>query len=149
MCEICASGLLAELDKIRNRRPHRVIIWAKRRGLNITEQQLETHFSEHAPAMQPSYKTASPASPDIQRPEMKNQPEITALEKTEAANHSDNQFLDEVVRRVFDDLVNGKFELKIEHGFKAIEIRQKVEDKTDSERLLLELLNEIRTQELP
>ena len=49
---------------------------------------------------------------------------------------------------VFQSLVAGHFDLKLEHGFKAIELKQKIVENTNVENRLLELLNEIRSQEL-
>ncbi|MCD6162749.1 MAG: hypothetical protein J7K40_10100 [candidate division Zixibacteria bacterium] len=60
----------------------------------------------------------------------------------------DEQLLNEIIARVFDELNAGGFTLKLEHGFKAIEIKQKLSGGGDAERLLMDLLNEIRRQEL-
>jgi hypothetical protein len=159
MCDICASPLLDELNKKRNWRPDRLIKWAGRRGLDITESQLEAHFAEHLP--QPSNNGQRPkTSPCKSSP--KNNPNTECQTKpkddftspsqdtsvTNAFNQMDSLFLDEIVKRVFDNLVEGNFELKLEHGFKAIEIKQKLADRADAENMLLELLNEIRKQEL-
>jgi hypothetical protein len=159
MCDICASPLLDELNKKRNWHPDRVIKWAGRRGLEITEPQLKAHFAEHLP--QPSNnghhpktrqcKTSTKNNPDKEC-QTKPNDDITSPSQDTAVpdtfNRMDNLFLDEIVKRVFDNLVEGNFELKLEHGFKAIEIKQKLADKADNENMLLELLNEIRKQEL-
>ncbi len=139
MCDICSSDLLSEINKKRNWRPDRVVNWANRRGLKITEDDLSNHFAEHAPKSEKKPKKKSPKKTVSDK---KNGLAI----KTEA--NADSAFLDEVVRRVFEELAESKYSLKLEHGFKAIEIKQKIADKTDVENLLLELLNEIRQQEL-
>lgn len=61
---------------------------------------------------------------------------------------SDGKLLDEVISRVHQAITSGELELKIEHAFKAIEIKQKLAENGQVENLLLELLNEIRRQEL-
>jgi hypothetical protein len=156
MCDICASPLLDELNKKRNWRPDRVIKWAGRRGLEITEPQLKAHFEEHQPQSSNNGKRPKtrPCKLSHQNRPSDDKPnaDITSLSPNtsvpNAFNQTDNLFLDEIVKRVFDDLVEGNFELKLEHGFKAIEIKQKLADKADTENMLLELLNEIRKQEL-
>jgi hypothetical protein len=44
--------------------------------------------------------------------------------------------------------VDGELELKLDSGFKAIELKYKIEDMSESEKLMLEILNELRGQEL-
>lgn len=155
MCDICSSELLGELNKKRNWRPDRVIKWAGRRGLSITADDLATHFKKHVEPIskkQNKQENAGEKSPKsiCQDASSLNPDTGTGAKQIsiESISQSDNQFLDEVVKRVYAELTGGKFDLKLEHGFKAIEIRQKLDDKSDTERLLLELLNEIRVQEL-
>ena len=138
MCNICGSELVGEINKKRNWRPDRVISWARRRGLNIDQGQLSEHFQSHLPPEQISKKKKSAG-----KLKSAAKPGSLLLE-----NSSDTALLDEVVRQVYENLSEGKFDLKLEHGFKAIEIKQKVAEKTDVENLLLELLSEIRQQEL-
>jgi hypothetical protein len=146
MCDICASGLVEELNKKRNWRPDRVIKWAGRRGLSITESELQAHFAEHLPKPEKQVKAKSihKSKPETESPSSAPAVVITPV----ILEQADNRFLDEIVKRVFNDLIEGKFELKLEHGFKAIEIKQKLADKADTENMLMELLNEIRNQEL-
>ena len=159
MCDIYASTLLNELNKKRNWRPDRVIKWAGRRGLDITEPQLKAHFEEHLPLVSNNEKRpkTSPCNSSTKnnlnkerqtKPNDEFTPPSLDTSVPGAFNQMDNLFLDEIVKRVFDNLVEGNFELKLEHGFKAIEIKQKLADKADTENMLLELLNEIRKQEL-
>jgi len=149
MCDICVSPLVNDLNRKRNWRPDRVINWAKRRGLNITEEQLAKHFAELA-----TKSNISKPSEDIFA-DRKNEPqksistrESPSITVPDLPDQSDNLFLNEIVKRAFADLLEGKFELKLEHGFKAIEIKQKLTEKNEVEDKLLELLNEIRRQEL-
>ncbi len=60
----------------------------------------------------------------------------------------DRRFLNDVIQRVHLAISAGDLELKTEHAFKAIEIKQKISENSHVENLLLELLNEIRRQEL-
>jgi len=158
MCDICRSGLLDELNKKRNWRPDRVIKWAGRRGLAVDQKQLEKHFKSHLQSSSISNKAKSEKAPKRKKASGKTvqktkkiakQPLIAKHDTSLPSLHpADDQFLNEVVGRVFQDLTAGKFDLKLEHGFKAIEIKQKISDSTNVENLLLELLNEIRAQEL-
>jgi|GEM_PF-5733332 len=61
---------------------------------------------------------------------------------------NDRRFLDDVIGRVHQAVRTGDLELKTEHAFKAIEIKQKLSENSQVENLLLDLLNEIRRQEL-
>lgn len=146
MCEICDSGLIAEINKKINWRPDRVVKWAGRRGLAITEKQLSAHFRHH---LETNKKNA------VERSINKSRLKISGIAKNDIAAGSaensagiDNSFLSEVVKRVYENLIQNEFDLKLEHGFKAIEIKQKIADGNDVEKLLLELLDEIRHQEL-
>lgn len=158
MCSICASKFRDDLDKKINWRPDRVVKWANKRGLKIDEKQLESHFTEHTNPI--------PAKTKAKRPVVKKEKAVESNVKNKTSSDTkpdepakprdddcqssltDNQFLNEVVGRVFDNLAAGEFNLKIEHGFKAIELKQKLSENTNVESLLLELMNEIRTQEL-
>jgi hypothetical protein len=149
MCEICASNLLDDLNKKRNWRPDRVIKWASRRGLEITERELKQHFAEHTAKTKSKRSNGSPEKIEKKASGHRHKGDIEgAARGVESSNRASGKFLSEVVSRVFDNLLEDKFDLKLEHGFKAIEIQQKIEDKSDVENMLLELLNEIRQQEL-
>jgi len=159
MCVICASSLLDELNKKRNWRPDRVIKWAGQKGLIIDENQLKRHFAKHTAQ---STRRNEEAAGRMTRPKKADykqelkpafqeaQPEkiVKASPKPDQKYPSDEQFFNEVISDVFRDLTNGKFELKIEHGFKAIELKHKIAENGNVENLLLKLLNEIRSQEL-
>jgi len=61
---------------------------------------------------------------------------------------TDEKFLETVRDLVYEKLIVGEMELKIDCGFKAIELRQRITDGSQNEKLLLEILNEIRKEEL-
>jgi hypothetical protein len=61
---------------------------------------------------------------------------------------TDEKFLNTVRDMVYEKLIDGQMELKIDYGFKAIELRQRITDGSQNEKLLLEILNEIRKEEL-
>jgi hypothetical protein len=61
---------------------------------------------------------------------------------------TDQLLLDMVRDQVYHKLVNGEISLGLGDGFKAIEIKHKIAEESQNEKLLLEILNEIRTQEL-
>lgn len=61
---------------------------------------------------------------------------------------TDLDFLDTVKESVYKKLVDGELDLKIESGFKAIELKNKISETSENERLLLEILSEIRSDEL-
>jgi hypothetical protein len=61
---------------------------------------------------------------------------------------TDQIFLDTVRDMVYQKLLDGEMEMKLESAFKAIEIKYKIAEESQNEKLLLEILNELRTQEL-
>jgi hypothetical protein len=74
----------------------------------------------------------------------------TTAAKTAIQSNSvtDLEFLDTVKESVYKKLVDGELDLKIESGFKAIELKNKISETSENERLLLEILSEIRSDEL-
>jgi hypothetical protein len=60
----------------------------------------------------------------------------------------DQLFLDTVRDMVYRKLLSGEMELKLDSAFKAIEIKHKIMEETQNEKLLLEILEEIRAEEL-
>ena len=153
MCLICASALLADLNKKVNWRPDRIIKWAGRRGLVIDEKQLHQHFECHLgqPHRNNKNKAGQPlADASAQKAEKSVKDKLTSLPTSAEikSSVSDEIFLNKVIGDVFQSLVAGHFDLKLEHGFKAIELKQKIVENTNVENRLLELLNEIRSQEL-
>lgn len=61
---------------------------------------------------------------------------------------SDLEFLDTVKESVYRKLLDNELDLKIDSGFKAIELKNKISETSENERLLLEILSEIRSDEL-
>lgn len=61
---------------------------------------------------------------------------------------TDQLLLDTVRDRVYQKLVNNEIELDLGDGFKAIEIKHRIAEESQNEKLLLEILNEIRAEEL-
>jgi len=159
MCEICLSSLLDDVNKKVNWRPDRVIKWAGRRGLVISEKQLEEHFEKHVDSatvkksksgktVQGKKKTDSKLKKLSAKPNTHKEQSVSTSEISDGHITADNKLLSEVISQVLSILVEGGYDLKIEHGFKAVELKHKLSDNSDSETLLLDLLNEIRRQEL-
>jgi len=65
-----------------------------------------------------------------------------------SASITDQLLLDTVRDQVYEKLAAGEIELDIGDGFKAIEIKHKIAEESQNEKLLLEILNEIRSEEL-
>ena len=150
-----------------NWRPDRLIKWAGRRGLVVNEKQLQEHFSNH---LEPSIKT-TPLLKEKTKSRIRNvqtkqtnnnkrskqsrgqKPSLTTKladnQQSYDQTQTDEYFLNTVIGLVLKELTEGEFDLKVEHGFKAIELKQKLAENSNVENLLLELLNEIRRQELP
>ncbi len=61
---------------------------------------------------------------------------------------TDQLLLDTVRDRVYQMLLDGEIKLDLADGFKAIEIKNKIAEESQNEKLLLEILNEIRAEEL-
>ncbi len=61
---------------------------------------------------------------------------------------TDQLLLDTVRDQVYQKLVSGEINLGLSDGFKAIEIKHKIAEGSQNEKLLLEILSEIRSQEL-
>jgi hypothetical protein len=61
---------------------------------------------------------------------------------------SDQLVLDTVRDQVYQKLLDGEINLDIGACFKAIEIKHKIAEESQNEKLLLEILNEIRSEEL-
>jgi hypothetical protein len=81
---------------------------------------------------------------------IKSQPHISDIPATAVTQKhvSDLEFLDTVKETVYKKLLDNELDLKIDSGFKAIELKNKISDTSENERLLLEILSEIRSEEL-
>ena len=80
----------------------------------------------------PENHDRAPAKPPAKKPR-----EITDL-----------LFLDSIRDALYEMLASGAIELKLDSGFKAIELKHKISEHSRTEDLFLELLNELRSQEL-
>jgi hypothetical protein len=90
-----------------------------------------------------------PAKPPIESAEIlpEKPGEKTAPAKRKALV-TDQLLLDTVRDRVYEKLISGEIKLDLGDGFKAIEIKHKIAEESQNEKLLVEILNEIRSQEL-
>ena len=61
---------------------------------------------------------------------------------------TDLLFLDTIRDALYEMLASGAIELKLDSGFKAIELKNKISDQSQHDILLLELINELRSQEI-
>lgn len=145
-CIICASPLVEKLNAKKNWQTPRILRWAELRDLNINESILAEHLGSHI-----SDNGDSPVKKKIKQKRVdtaaEQQPPPVVVSNEVIS--SDEQLLDLIIRQIYADLKSEKLDLKIEHAFKAIELKQKLSESGNVENLLLELLNEIRNQELP
>jgi len=162
-CSICVSPHRAEIEKkdIPGKSAE-VISWARKQGVNISKFSLAKHRANHMPGVSDdSADTAAKASPKRSAIRMAKSDKSQAIEtksisapveirpeKQSAGNITDTLFLETVRDMVYQKLLSGEMELKLESGFKAIEIKNKISEESQSEKLLLEILNEIRAEEL-
>lgn len=145
-CPICASPLVDRFNAKKNWQTARLLRWAEIRDLKIDESILAEHLKSHLNgnnAKQTRSRTGE------NRPEtITSEPELDKFPDKTNIISSDEQLLNLIVQRIYFDLKDEKLELKIEHAFKAIELKQKLAESGNVETLLLELLDEIRNQEL-
>jgi hypothetical protein len=143
-CPICASPLVERLNVKKNWQTPRLLRWAEIRDLKIDETILSTHLQSHI--------NGNGFEP-IKTRVVKNRIEPEVVEETppkmQLAISTDEQLLNLIISQIYDNLKRKQIELKVEHAFKAIEIKQKLAESGNVENLLLELLTEIRNQELP
>ena len=141
-CVICVSPLRSEIENHdTSMKADETIRWARKKGVRINRVSLARHRKNHP------YILVSPKVISKLVPTGKSQTEkpVTA---GFANKVDDNTFLDAVRDRVYEKLIDGEIDIKIESGFKAIELKNKLSDVSQNEKLLLEILNEIRTDEL-
>jgi len=145
-CAICVSPLRNEIEKRdSSMKADATIKWARKKGVRINRVSLARHRVNHTDNMEiqsqligRKTKANRLAKPEINKPSV-----IASIHKVD-----DNTFLDAVRDRVYEKLIDGQIDLKIDSGFKAIELKNKLSDVSQNEKLLLEILNEIRTDEL-
>jgi hypothetical protein len=136
--------LAPEFIKKKNWRPDRLLKWASKNGLNIKQKELTEHLA---------YVNRSLNDPDQTNLPKEKMPDENRVESPKTkinipAISTDEQFLNLVIENIHDGVAARQVDLKVEHAFKAIELKQKLAESGNVENLLLELLNEIRKQEL-
>ena len=144
-CRICESPIKAKIEKKdRAWNADRTIKWARENGVRINRTILARHRADHIENAHSSSKPDIPVpdAPDRNGREIKPKPGATP------PSVDDLEFLDAVRDRAFEKLLAGEFELKLDSAFKAIELKYKISDESGSEKLLLEILSEIRADEL-
>ncbi|HBC47818.1 MAG TPA: hypothetical protein DEO84_03550 [candidate division Zixibacteria bacterium] len=113
----------------------------KREPKTITEQGNGTSLQ--------ILEAEEPAKPPVKSAEI---PQEKSGEKATPAIYkalvTDQLLLDTVRDKVYEKLISGEIKLDLGDGFKAIEIKHKIAEESQNEKLLLEILNEIRSQEL-
>jgi len=139
-CKICESSLRTEIEeKDCALKGDQTIEWARTRGIRLNRLILARHRTEHA-GLKKGAKTI-------------NIPTQAVNLQTHEANLAipgidDIAFLDLVRDRVYRKLEAGEMDLKLDSAFKAIEIKHRLSDESSNEKLLLEILAEIRADEL-
>ena len=140
-CKICDSPIRTEIEKKDSVwKADRTIKWARENGLRLSRAMLSRHRADHIRKNEPM---GSPKSITTNK--------VNNISKTIPAKNGqvdDLAFLDAVKERAYEKLLAGEFDLKIESAFKAIEIKHKISDESSNEKLLLEILSEIRADEL-
>jgi hypothetical protein len=144
-CAICESPLRNEIDKKDETwKADRTIRWAKKHGVKINRTTLARHRADHNNA-----RSAGKSKDKAQSKLSKSKSaKPTASLSNDLSVPTDMLFLDAVRDQVFKRLKNGDYDLKLESAFKAIEIKYRIADESRNEKLLLEILAEIRADEL-
>ncbi|MEE9552944.1 MAG: hypothetical protein V3W18_01505 [candidate division Zixibacteria bacterium] len=141
-CKICDSPLRTEIEsKDSAWKADQTIKWAREKGVRVNRTILARHRAEHLEKTEPK-KTSEPRG--------QGKKNIAPLKSTRINDGmvDDLVFLDAIKERAYEKLLAGEFDLKIESAFKAIEIKHKLSDESSNEKLLLEILSEIRADEL-
>ena len=154
-CGICISPFREEIErKAKKGKPANIVNWARERGVTISYNSLARHRENHMVELKPSdngHKGGSEVVLIEQNPKKKRTGAIEGdSPKVEIGVRpvSDEILLDAVRDAVYGKLCEGALELEINSAFKAIELKYKVAEQSQSEKLMLEILNEIRGQEL-
>jgi len=141
-CKICDSPLRSEIEsKDTAWKADRTIKWARQKGVPINRAILARHRAGHVDKAEFNDSGKTPP------PEIK-QTDFTSKIAQDIIAADDTAFLDAVKDRVYQKLLAGELDLKIDSAFKAIEIKHKISDESSNEKLLLEILSEIRADEL-
>ena len=141
-CKICDSPIRGEIEsKDSAWKADRTIKWAREKGVRLNRAILSRHRTDHLGNGDFDKPINSPANG-------KKKDMSSKMISTENGPVDDLVFLDAIKERAYEKLLAGKFDLKIESAFKAIEIKHTISDESSNERLLLEILSEIRADEL-
>jgi hypothetical protein len=177
-CGICRSPLREEIErKARFRtKPINIIAWARDQGVSISYSSLSSHREKHMNGKPFSHvQSGNGDSPSasgvtfsgnghkgkgdivlIEKVTRKKRPqsvepapvetEVAPVAETEPI--TDELLLNAVRDAVYGKLKEGALELEIGSAFKAIEIKHKIGEQSQTEKMMVEILNEIRSQEL-
>ena len=144
-CAICDSPLRTEIDKKdATLNADQTIRWAKEHGVKINRTTLARHRANHNNA----HSAGKAENKSRSRSSKSKAAKPTAEIPNNRSAPTDLLFLDTVRDQVFKRLESGDYDLKLESAFKAIEIKYKIADESRNEKLLLEILAEIRADEL-
>jgi hypothetical protein len=159
-CAICESPLRNEIEKRdTSSKVDKTINWARSRGVNISRFSLAKHRANHIKTDNGSGvifeiipDTTTKTISDTKEPDdscvRKDGNNLQQCSAIKPASISDRLFLDTIRDKVYQMLLDGKIELKVDSAFKAIEIKHKITEESQNEKMLLEILNEIRSEEL-
>lgn len=140
-CKICDSPIRGEIEnKDSAWKADRTIKWAREKGVRLNRTILARHRVDHIKKNEPR-RSPKPTTIDKEN-------NISKTIPTKNGQVDDLVFLDAIKERAYKKLLAGEFDLKIESAFKAIEIKYKISDESSNEKLLLEILSEIRADEL-
>lgn len=144
-CAICISPIKSDIEKYDSlNKADDVIKWARKKGIRLNRATLAKHRKNHLDCFdytKENTKNKKDSAKDRKaKAEPKNNPKIKRID--------DLHFLDTIRDMVYENLINDKIDLKIDSAFKAIELKNKLNDVNQNEKLLLEILSEIRTDEL-
>ena len=137
-CKICDSPMRGEIEsKDSAWKADRTIKWAREKGIRLNRAMLARHRAEHVEI------ATQEKGIRLSKPQKKTTAAISP-----GAKIDDLSFLDAIKERAYEKLLAGEFDLQIASAFKAIEIKHKTYDESSHEKLLLEILSEIRADEL-
>jgi len=154
-CAICKSPFRDEIEKKDKKGKAAIVVnWARKRGISISYNSLARHRQNHLNGGEPS-GNGNNGNGDVillEMPAKKKRAVVEADEEPKTGNKiepvTDELLLDAVRDMVYGKLKKGELELEINSAFKAIEIKYKIQEQSQSEKLMLEILSEIRSQEL-
>ena len=160
-CAICASRLRKEIEKRDTLyTADKVIGWARSAGVNISRFTLAKHRANHLSKSPEEIDDNDSETIEIERrcqePDRSSEGQSSSgfqadkctVTETKRQLISDDDFLDIIKDTVYKKFLDGKITLSLTSALKAIEIKHKIGEESQIERTLLELMNEIRSDEL-